>query len=192
MFAVFLLGICDSRGVPRNLATLSLPAVSPTHAPKIRAVGIVIAAHNHGAEIARCIASIFAANRHCGWHNSLWIVVVSDRCTDDTAKKAREALGAFGQVLVLSAHSRQATHQVGAATVMDHFSDVPRHKLLLTSTDPSAKLPPDWIDRQIKGSQAPNWTGVEITDSNTVSKGALPRARCANAPRRDPSATLDH
>jgi hypothetical protein len=67
---------------------------------------------------------------------------------------ARDALGAFGQVLEISA-LRGIAHQVGAATVMEHFRDVPRHRLLLTSADATAELPRDWIDRQIKFSNSP-------------------------------------
>jgi hypothetical protein len=85
----------------------------------------------------------------------LWIVVVADSCTDDTAKAARNALGAFGQVLEICAHSRQAAHQLGAAAVMEHFRELPRHTLLLTSTDAKAELPRDWIDLQLQCSQSP-------------------------------------
>jgi hypothetical protein len=98
---------------------------------------------------------LFAANSHSGWRNSLWIVVVADACTDDTAKAARNALGAFGQVLEVSARSRQAAHELGAATVMEHFHDAPRHTLLLTSTEATADLPRDWIDIQLQCSQSP-------------------------------------
>jgi hypothetical protein len=121
----------------------------------IQAVGIVILATNQADTIGKCIASLFAANSYSGWHNSLWIAVVAHACTDDTAKVARESLGAFGQVVQMGAHSRQAAHQLGAATIMEHFRDVPRHTLLLTSTDATAVLPRDWIDRQIQFSQSP-------------------------------------
>ena len=131
-------------------------AYSPTRTPsKIQAVGIVIPAHNHAATIAKCIASLFAANSQSGWHNSLWIVVIADACTDETAKVAREALGAFGQVLEICAHSRRAAHQLGATAVMEHFADTPRHALLVASTDGAANLPSDWIDKQLTCSQSP-------------------------------------
>lgn len=142
--------------MPKNLAPASVPACAPTRsAPKIQAVGIVVPAHNHARTIAQCIAGIFAANSHSGWRNSLWIVVVADASTDDTAKIAREALGAFGQVLEICAHSRQVAHQVGAAAVIEHFRDVPRHTLLLMSTTATVELPRDRIDAQLKCSQTP-------------------------------------
>jgi hypothetical protein len=143
--------------VSQNLAPASAPACAPVarSLSKIRAVGIVILARNHGDAIAKCIASIFAANSYSGWHNSLWIVVVADTCTDHTAKVARGALGAFGQVLEVSAGTWQAAHQIGATAVMEHFPGVPRHTLLLTSTDATADLPRDWIDAQLQGAQFP-------------------------------------
>jgi Glycosyl transferase family 2 len=142
--------------VPKNFAPASAPACPPARSPsKIQAVGIVIPAHNHAGTIAQCIASIFAANSYCGWHNALWIVVVADACTDDTAKVAREALGAFGQALEICARSGQLAHEVGVAAVMEHFRGVPRHTLLLTSTSATAALPRERIDAQLKCSQSP-------------------------------------
>jgi hypothetical protein len=142
--------------VSQNPAPASAPVYTQTRsASKIHAVGIVVLARNQFETIPKCIASIFAANSQSGWRNSLWIVVVADTCTDDTAKAARSALGAFGQVLEIGAHSPQAAYQLGAAVVMEHFREVPRHTLLLTSTDAGAELPRDWIDTQLQCSQAP-------------------------------------
>jgi hypothetical protein len=114
-----------------------------------------VLARNHCATIAKCIAGIFAAHSYSGWHNSLWIVVVADGSTDHTAKVARGALGAFGQVLEVSAGTWQAAHHIGATAVMEHFPGVPRHTLLLTNMDATADLPRDWIDRQLQGAQSP-------------------------------------
>jgi hypothetical protein len=58
-------------------------------------------------------------------------------------------------VLEICAHSRQAAHQLGAAAVMEHFREVPRHMLLLTSADAKAELSRDWIDIQLRCSQSP-------------------------------------
>jgi hypothetical protein len=142
--------------VSENVASASVHAYSPTRsACKIQAVGIVITARNQSETIVKCIRSLFASNSHSGWRNSLWIVVVADACTDDTAKVAREALGAFGQVLEVSARSCQAAHQIGSISVMEHFSDVPRHTLLLTSTEATTELPRDWIEAQLQCSGSP-------------------------------------
>jgi hypothetical protein len=142
--------------VSQKPASARAAACTPTRArSKIRAIGVVILARNHADTIAKCIQSLFAANSYAGWRNSLWIVVVADSCTDDTARIAREAIGSFGQVLEVCAHSRQAGLKVGAVAVMEHFGDVPRHTLLLSSMDATADLPQEWIDSQVKSSQAP-------------------------------------
>jgi hypothetical protein len=141
--------------VPKLLAPASAAHTSAPLSSNIQAVGIVILARNQAEAIAKCIAGLFAANSYAGWHHSLWIVVVADACTDDTAKAARAALGAFGQVLEICARSAQAAHRLGASVVLEHFRDVPRHTLLLTSADATAELPRDWIDEQLKCSQSP-------------------------------------
>jgi glycosyltransferase involved in cell wall biosynthesis len=115
---------------------------------------ILAACRNHADVIAKCITRLFAANSYSGWHNSIWIVVVADGSTDDTAKTARQALGAFGQVLEISAHSRQVANRLGAAAVIEHFRGVPPHSLLLTSRDATAELPRHWIDQQLKSSRS--------------------------------------
>jgi hypothetical protein len=142
--------------VPQNLAPVILPDY-PLSRPsaKIEAVGVVIPAHNQAGAIAKCIHGLFASHSHCGWRNALWIVVVADACTDETAKVAREALGAFGRVLTVSASSLQAAHRIGTAEVLEHFRGTARHALLLTSTSATAPLQPDWIEMQLVNSQAP-------------------------------------
>ena len=81
--------------------------------------------------------------------------MVADACTDATAKVARDALGAFGQVLEVSARSRRAAHRIGARTVMEHFRNVPRHALLLASTEAEADLSRDWIEKQLQCPRSP-------------------------------------
>jgi len=126
---------------------------APRAPSKIRAVGIVIAARDQSDTIAKSILSIFAANSYSGWRNSLWIVVVADACTDATAKVARDAIGAFGEVLEVSARSQQMAHRIGASSVIDHFRDIPRHALLLASVDAGTELRCDWMDSKLQSSR---------------------------------------
>jgi hypothetical protein len=142
--------------VSQNLILASTTEQTPARpAANIQAVGIVIPTRNHANVIGECIAGLFAANNHSGWHHSLWIVVIVAGSTDETAKIARRALGAFGQVLEISAQSRQVADRLGAATVIDHFRHVPRHALLMTSTAATSDLPREWIERLLKSSRAP-------------------------------------
>jgi cellulose synthase/poly-beta-1,6-N-acetylglucosamine synthase-like glycosyltransferase len=136
-----------------------LQTIAPTNAiayqparrapSRIEAVGIVIPARNESETIAKCISNIFAAHSHSGWRNSLWIVVVADACTDTTAKVARSAIGAFGEVLEIGARSLQTAHRIGASTVMEHFRHMSRHSVLLTSTCAGAEVRRDWIDTMV-------------------------------------------
>jgi hypothetical protein len=148
----FYAGIAILNVVLQNLAPTTTLGLRPERrAPsRIQAVGIVIPVRNQSDTIAQCIQNIFAAHSRSGWRSSLWIVVVADACTDATAKVARNAIGAFGEVVEVAARSLQTAHRIGASTVMDHFRDVPRHALLLTSTDAGTQLRPDWIDTQLK------------------------------------------
>jgi hypothetical protein len=104
----------------------------------------------------------------------LWIVVVADACTDATAKAARGALGAFGEVLEIAARCHQTADRIGVSAVMDHYHQIPRHALLLASMDAGTNLRRDWFD---------------IKDVNHIRKGAplLYRAAGAGPPYRDGS-----
>jgi hypothetical protein len=141
--------------VPQLAAPTSALAYQPVPrlASKIQAIGIVISAQDQSETIAKSILSIFAANSYSGWRNSLWIVVVADACKDDTARVARDVIGAFGEVLEVSARSPQTAHRIGASSVIDHFHDIPRHALLLASVEPGTELGRDWMDAKLQCSR---------------------------------------
>jgi len=155
LFTALLRRTCDSTVVSQLLVPTDSPAFRPVpRAPsKIRAVGIVISARDQSHTIAKSILSIFAANSYCGWRNSLWIVVVADACTDATARVARDAVGAFGEVLEVSARSLQTAHRIGASSVIEHFRDIPRHALLLASVDAGTELRCDWMSTKLQSSR---------------------------------------
>src|SRR5260370_32046161 len=121
----------------QHLATSSDPAYRPElYMPlAIEAVGVVIPARNQADTIAQCIFSIFAANSYAGWRNSLWIVVVADACRDKTVKVARDAVGAFGEVLEVAVRSSGTARGIGTNTVLEHFPQKPRHSIFLPNTD---------------------------------------------------------
>jgi hypothetical protein len=121
------------------------PRESPDQTSRIEAVGIVMPVTN-GAAVAQGIARIFAANSRSGWRKALWLVVVADTCTDDTARVAREMVGSFGEVLEVRAHSEDTSRRLGATAVFEHFHRKPRHSILLTYAQAGAELPVDWLD----------------------------------------------
>ena len=116
----------------------------------IEAVGVVIPARNQADTIADCVLSIFAANSYSGWRNSLWIVVVADACRDRTVKVARDAVGAFGEVLSVAVQSRGTACGIGAGAVLERFHDKPRRSILLANADADTCVSRDWIDIQLK------------------------------------------
>jgi glycosyltransferase involved in cell wall biosynthesis len=120
----------------------------------IEAIGVVIPARNRADTIAQCILSIFAAHSYAGWRNSLWIVVVADACRDRTVKVARDAVGAFGEVLEVAVRSSGTARRIGAGTVLEHFHHKPRHSILLADTDADTCVSRDWIDMQLKRQNA--------------------------------------
>ena len=180
-----------------------LPIADLYMASVIEAVGVVIPARNQADTIAQCILSIFAANSYAGWRNSLWIVVVADACRDRTVKVARDAVGAFGELLEVSVQSGATARGIGAGTVLEHFHHKPRHSILLADTDADACVSRDWIDMQLERQNAgvrsiahPAYIAAETaafpaailpTSPNTI----LPfTRRCVRQPAMDSNATI--
>jgi hypothetical protein len=158
----------------------------------IEAVGVVISARNQAHTIAQCILSIFAANSYAGWRNSLWIVVVADACRDKTVKVARDAVGAFGEVLEVAVQSSGTARGIGASAALEHFHRKRRHAILLANTDADTCVRRDWIDIQLKRQNA----GVEliahptdiVAESLAVPRRfARPAANLVPVPLRDAS-----
>jgi hypothetical protein len=177
-----------------RLATSSDPAYCPElYIPSlIEAVGVVIPARNQADTIAQCILSIFAANSYVGWRNSLWIVVVADACGDKTAKVARSAVGAFGQVLEVAVRSGGTARGIGASTVLEHFRRTPRHAILLADTDAHSCVSRDWIDVQLKRQKAGvgsigHQTNIAAESAALPRRFARPAANLVPVPPRDAS-----
>jgi hypothetical protein len=126
-------------------AAATVQRETPGHGSRIEAVGIVMPVTN-GAAVSQSIARIFAANSRSGWRKALWLVVVADTCTDDTARVARDMVGSFGEVLEVRAHSEDTARRLGAAAVFEHFHRKPRHSILLTYAQTGAELPVEWLD----------------------------------------------
>jgi hypothetical protein len=161
LFATILRGTCDPRIVPA----------------RIEAIGIVICAHNQSSAIAGCIQSIFAACNHSGWRKSLWITVVADACTDATAKAARAALGAFGEVLEIAARCPKTADRIGVSAVMEHFHPMPRDALLLAGMDAGAKLRRDWFELKRPAAEVTKATPREAAESRPVHRPDRRRPR---------------
>jgi cellulose synthase/poly-beta-1,6-N-acetylglucosamine synthase-like glycosyltransferase len=109
-------------------------------------IGVVIPAQNEQATIAQCIQSVFAAAKHIGVRDALWIVVVADACTDATAEIARQSIGCYGQVITCAVKSAGTARKLGVNAALTHFYDVESHWIWLANTDADTCVPFDWID----------------------------------------------
>ena len=118
---------------------------SPQSPVTIGALGVVMPVRNCERTIAQNIASIFAAHYYAGWPAALWIVVVAYNCTDQSSRVARDALGAFGQVLAIPGQSFLDSQRIGEAAACAHFYKKPDPLVLLTLTDQAEPVPRDWL-----------------------------------------------
>ncbi|QXC62214.1 glycosyltransferase [Aquihabitans sp. G128] len=113
-------------------------------------VGVVVPARNETATIEACLASILAAPLPAG--SDLWIVVVADGCDDDTAGRARRALGARGEVVVVATGNVGAARRVGARRALDHLDQTqgrPPERTWLLTTDADSTVPGAWIEAHL-------------------------------------------
>lgn len=78
------------------------------------------------------------------------MVVVADRCTDETAARARRALESFGEVIECDAGSPGTARRIGAAAAMRAFgAKEPRH-IWLANTDADSHVPENWISTHLE------------------------------------------
>ncbi len=111
---------------------------------------MVVPAQNEAATIERCIRSIRRAHEALDRGARLWVAVVADCCTDDTASLARAALDDCGEVLECTVRSAGAARQMGAAAVLHHFRAAPSSTTWLANTDADSHVPDDWLQRQLE------------------------------------------
>jgi cellulose synthase/poly-beta-1,6-N-acetylglucosamine synthase-like glycosyltransferase len=113
-------------------------------------VGVVIPARNEESSIERCIASVLAAcdaSSRCG---QIWVALVADRCTDQTAVLGRERLGARGEVIQCAAGAPGSARRIGVAAVLRHFAGRCHRGLWLANTDADTYVPLAWIDTHLQ------------------------------------------
>lgn len=112
-------------------------------------VGVVIPARDEARTIGRTLTSVRRA-LHTAAHRALGtiIVVVADRCSDDTADRARSALGADGIVVETSIGMVGSARAAGADVVATRCSGDPS-RLWISNTDGDTVVRSSWIDRQL-------------------------------------------
>ncbi len=87
-------------------------------------VGVVVPARNEARLIESCVASVLDAFGATAAEIDLWVVVVADSCTDDTASRAMRRLAHRGEVIVVDARTvggaRRGGYAVRARTFQSH------------------------------------------------------------------------
>lgn len=115
----------------------------------IRAVVVVVPAHNEAATMARCVAAIGTARdkvRSDDPEVVVRTVVVADACTDETATIARDA-GAT--VVEVSYRNVGAARASGCDAALALLEGVPAETIWIANTDADSVVPSHWLTDQI-------------------------------------------
>jgi glycosyltransferase involved in cell wall biosynthesis len=138
----------------------------------IERVAAIIPAHNEGALIGRCVASVRRALAHPALDGlDRWIVVAADRCADDTAERGRRALARSsaisGEVLDVDVRSAGRARAAGVAAALARWTGADPATVWLANTDADTSVSHTWLARQLEAARA-GWAGVAgIIDVDT-------------------------
>ncbi len=124
----------------------------------IRAVGVIVPAHNEQDLLPACLAAVRRAARALR-AMPVHLVVVADACRDQTALAARRG-GA--SVLVISARSVGAARAAGVREVLGRTAHLDPADVWLATTDADTLVPPSWLRQQARYA-AQGWDAVAGT-----------------------------
>ena len=125
--------------------------------PPARLIAVAVPAHDEQALLPDCLAALRCAAAQPGLP-PVRVVVVADRCTDDSARIAR-AGGA--DVLEVDLRSAGAARRYGLDEAVES-SPVPADQLWLATTDADSRVPPEWFVDQLRW-RAEGWDAVAGT-----------------------------
>jgi glycosyltransferase involved in cell wall biosynthesis len=112
----------------------------------IRAVGVIVPAHNEQDLLPGCLAALRRAARALRG-TPVHIVVVADACRDRTLQAARRG-GA--SVVTISASSVGAARAAGARDVLRRTAHLDPADTWLATTDADTLVPPCWLRQQAR------------------------------------------
>jgi glycosyltransferase involved in cell wall biosynthesis len=111
----------------------------------IRAVGVIVPAHNEQDLLPACLASLRRAAQELPGL-PVHLVVVADACRDLTAQVARRG-GAV--VVTVGARSAGAARAAGAREILRLTSGLDPADVWLATTDADSIVPADWLGQQV-------------------------------------------
>ena len=120
----------------------------------IKAVGVVVPAHNEQDLLPACLVAVRHAARQVSV--PVHLVVVADACTDKTADLA-SALGAT--VIESGAHNVGAARQAGVSLVLRSARRLDPAEVWVATTDADSLVPRHWLTRQLRYARR-GWKGV--------------------------------
>jgi cellulose synthase/poly-beta-1,6-N-acetylglucosamine synthase-like glycosyltransferase len=135
--------------------------------PPIERVVVVIPARDEEDSIVACLNSIRAARRRLPSDVSCSVVVVADRCRDETIARAVGAIMGDSGDIIVDSHlgTVGAARQLGIRSAL---LDVPEDpgRVWIASTDADTVVPVDWLTTQL-----------EIAQTGTVGAAGIVRLR---------------
>ena len=138
----------------------------------IRAVGVVVPAHNEQSLLPACLASVRRAAQVLD-RMPVHLVVVADACRDATASVARRAGAA---VVTISARSVGAARAAGVREVLRRTAPLDPADVWLATTDADSVVPGHWLCQHVRyGEQG--WDAVAGTVRVTDWSGYQPEVR---------------
>lgn len=118
----------------------------------VRAVGVVVPAHDEQDLIPACLASLRRAAAHPALRGvPVHLVPVLDACSDDTGLHAPQAVE-------VSAGNVGVARAAGFTEVLRREAGRPAAELWLATTDADSVVPPDWLAEQLALARA----GVDV------------------------------
>lgn len=119
---------------------------------RIRAVGVVVPAHDEQELLPGCLASLRVAARHPALAGiAVHVVPVLDACSDDSGRAAPGAIEVW-------ARNVGVARAAGFAEVLRREAGRPAEQLWLATTDADSRVPADWLAVQLRLARA----GAEV------------------------------
>lgn len=140
----------------------------------IRAVGVIVPAHNEQRLLPSCLASLRRAMRALGG-TPVHLIVVADACRDRTAHVARRGGAA---VVTIGARSVGAARAAGVRAMLRRTGHLDPADVWLATTDADTLVPACWLRQQAHHANQ-GWDAVAGTVQVTDWSGYRPAVRSA-------------